>query len=149
MASFENQVNAGQNLLARPARRDRAPPQPEGKGKRMARIFIRRVYDAPAPDEGQRVLVDRLWPRGISHAELGDAPWLKDIAPSEDLRHWFAHDPAKWPEFRRRYAAELDANPGPVAQLRAMIAEGPVTLLFGAHDTQHNNAVALRDYLLQ
>ena len=105
MASFENQVNAGQNLLARPARRDRAPPQPEGKGKRMARIFIRRVYDAPAPDEGQRVLVDRLWPRGISHERLGeDTPWLKAIAPSDELRHWFDHDPAKWPEFQRRYA---------------------------------------------
>ena len=150
MASFENQVNAGQNLLARPARRDRAPPQPEGKGKRMARIFIRRVYDAPAPDEGQRVLVDRLWPRGISHERLGeDTPWLKAIAPSDELRHWFDHDLAKWPEFQRRYAAELDANPGPVAELRTMIARGPVTLLFAAHDAQHNNAVALRAYLMR
>ena len=116
----------------------------------MHRISIRRVYEPAAENEGRTVLVDRLWPRGISHAELGeDTPWLKDIAPSDALREWFGHDPAKWPEFRRRYAAELDANPGPVAQLRAMIAEGPVTLLFGAHDTQHNNAVALRDYLLQ
>ncbi|WP_374425627.1 DUF488 domain-containing protein [Paracoccus sp. (in: a-proteobacteria)] len=116
----------------------------------MARIFIRRVYDAPAPDEGQRVLVDRLWPRGISHERLGeDTPWLKDIAPSDELRHWFDHDPAKWPEFQRRYAAELDTNPGPVAELRAMIARGAVTLLFAAHDAQHNNAVALRAYLMR
>jgi uncharacterized protein YeaO (DUF488 family) len=116
----------------------------------MARIFIRRVYDAPAPDEGQRVLVDRLWPRGISHERLGeDTPWLKDIAPSDELRHWFDHDPAKWPEFQRRYAAELDTNPGPVAELRTMIARGPVTLLFAAHDAQHNNAVALRAYLMR
>ncbi len=116
----------------------------------MAEIFVRRVYDAPAPDEGQKVLVDRLWPRGISHERLGeDTPWLKAIAPSDELRHWFDHDPAKWPEFRRRYGAELDANPDPVAELRAMIARGPVTLLYAAHDTQHNNAVALREYMLQ
>ncbi|RCW85033.1 DUF488 domain-containing protein [Paracoccus lutimaris] len=116
----------------------------------MRQISLRRVYDPAPENEGQKVLVDRLWPRGISHARLGaDTPWLKDIAPSEELRHWFDHDPAKWPEFRRRYAAELDANPGPVAELRAMIARGPVTLLFAAKDAQHNNAVALRDYLLQ
>ena len=115
----------------------------------MTRISLRRVYDPPPANEEQPVLVDRLWPRGISHERLGeDTPWLKDIAPSDELRHWFDHDPAKWPEFRRRYGAELDANPGPVAQLRAMIAQGPVTLLFAAHDTQHNNAVALRDYML-
>ena len=115
----------------------------------MTRISLRRVYDPAPAHEDQPVLVDRLWPRGISHAELGDALWLKEIAPSDALRHWFDHDPAKWPEFQRRYAAELDANPGPVAELRAMIARGPVTLLFAAHDAQHNNAVALRDYLLQ
>ena len=143
MARIENQVNATRIMLARPA---------TGRAERqiMVQIFLHRVYDHGPGIEGQPVLVDRLWPRGISHAELGeDTPWLKDIAPSDALREWFGHDPAKWPEFRRRYAAELDANPGPVAQLRAMIAAGPVTLLFGAHDTQHNNAVALRDYLLQ
>ena len=86
---------------------------------------------------------------GISHAELGDAPWLKDIAPSEDLRHWFAHDPAKWPEFRRRYTAELDANPQAVAELRRLAAQGPLVLLYAARDEQHNNAVVLRDYLGQ
>lgn len=114
------------------------------------RIGIRRAYDQPADDDGYRVLVDRLWPRGISHERLGeDTPWLKEIAPSDALRHWFDHDPAKWPEFQRRYAAELDANPGPVAELRAMIARGPVTLLYAAHDAQHNNAVALRAYLMR
>ena len=116
----------------------------------MAQIFIRRVYDHSPRDGSQWVLVDRLWPRGISHERLGeDTPWLKTIAPSDELRHWFDHDPARWPEFQRRYAAELDANPGPVAELRAMIARGPVTLLFAAQDAQHNNAVALRDYLAQ
>lgn len=116
----------------------------------MTRIFTCRVYDHDCPMQGQKVLVDRLWPRGISHERLGvDTPWLRDIAPSDELRHWFGHDPAKWDEFRRRYGAELDANPGPVAELRAMIDKGPVTLLFAAHDAQHNNAVALRDYMLQ
>lgn len=116
----------------------------------MAQISVKRVYEHGDGTPGQKVLVDRLWPRGISHADLGeDTPWLKDIAPSDELRHWFGHDPAKWDEFRRRYGAELDANPGPVQQLRGLIARGPVTLLFAAKDTQHNNAVALRDYLLQ
>ncbi|CAM3785340.1 DUF488 domain-containing protein [Paracoccus yeei] len=115
----------------------------------MHRISIRRVYEPAAENEGRTILVDRLWPRAISHAELGDAPWLKDIAPSEDLRHWFAHDPAKWPEFRRRYTAELDANPQAVAELRRLAAQGPLVLLYAARDEQHNNAVVLRDYLGQ
>jgi len=113
----------------------------------MARISLRRAYDPPAPDEGRRILVDRLWPRGLSHQTLGEALWLREIAPSDTLRHWFGHDPQKWPEFRRRYAAELDANPAPVEELRRIIAQGPVVLLYAAHDRDHNNAVALRDYL--
>lgn len=115
----------------------------------MPTISIRRAYDPPGTGEGQRVLVDRLWPRGLSHERLGADLWLKDIAPSDELRHWFGHDPAKWDEFRRRYIAELDANPEPVRQLRALAGQGPLTLLFAAHDAQHNNAVALRDYLSQ
>lgn len=114
----------------------------------MARISLCRAYDPPAPGQGRRVLVDRLWPRGIARAAL-DADWLRDIAPSDALRHWFGHDPAKWPEFRRRYAAELAANPDPVAALRRMMAEGPVVLLYAAHDRDHNNAVALRDWLAE
>ncbi|ABL68773.1 MULTISPECIES: DUF488 domain-containing protein [Paracoccus] len=115
----------------------------------MTDISLRRAYDPPLPQEGRRVLVDRLWPRGISRETLGADLWLKEIAPSDELRHWFGHDPEKWPEFRRRYGAELDANPGPLHELRALIRKGPVTLLYGARDTQHNNAVALRDYLAQ
>ena len=114
----------------------------------MTNVSIRRIYEHPTGDEARAVLVDRLWPRGISHAELGDALWLKEIAPSDALRRWFDHDPAKWPEFRRRYAAELDANPQPVAELRRLIAQGPVVLLYAARDERHNNAAALRDYLL-
>ena len=93
----------------------------------MHRISIRRVYEPAAENEGRTVLVDRLWPRGISHAELGDAPWLKDIAPSEDLRHWFAHDPAKYDEFARRYRAEIARDPDRSAafdELRRFAAEG-------------------------
>ncbi|MFC3569878.1 DUF488 domain-containing protein [Paracoccus sp. TOH] len=115
----------------------------------MPAISIRRAYDPAAPDEGHRVLVDRLWPRGLSREALGADLWLREIAPSDDLRHWFGHDPAKWDEFRRRYAAELDANPDPVRALRQLARKGPVTLLYAAHDQQHNNAVALRDYLAQ
>ena len=115
----------------------------------MAEIFVRRVYDAPAPDEGQKVLVDRLWPRGISHERLGeDTPWLKAIAPSDELRHWFDHDLAKWPEFQRRYAAELQSQAEPMEALRALARKGRVTLVYGAHDEVHNNAVVVRALLL-
>ena len=112
-------------------------------------IHVARVY-APMPHgKGKSILVDRLWPRGMAKATLEGVPWLKDIAPSDELRHWFGHEPAKWTEFRRRYFAELDANPEPVAELRKHARHGPVTLLFAAHDEVHNNAVALREYLLR
>jgi uncharacterized protein YeaO (DUF488 family) len=111
---------------------------------------VRRVYDAPARGEGRRVLVDRLWPRGKSKADLDGVPWVKSIAPSDGLRHWFDHDPAKWPEFRRRYFAELDANPEGLAELRKALGRGTrATLLYSAHDAEHNNAVALAEYLVQ
>ncbi len=115
----------------------------------MTDIFIRRAYDPPLPSEGRKVLVDRLWPRGIKREDLGADLWLKEIAPSNELRHWYNHEPEKWPEFRRRYGAELDGNPGPLRELREMIGKGPVTLLYSARDREHNNAVALRDYLAQ
>lgn len=115
----------------------------------MPAISIRRAYDPPDPGEGRRVLVDRIWPRGISRETLGADLWLREIAPSDDLRHWFGHDPEKWDEFRRRYGEELDANPQPVRELRQLAKAGPVVLLYGARDTRHNNAVALRDWLAQ
>lgn len=110
-------------------------------------IAIRRVYEHPLADHGRKVLVDRIWPRGVRKADLADVLWLKDAAPSAELRKWFAHDPARWPEFRRRYFAELDANPA-VARLRALAEAGPLTLLYSARDEVHNQAAALRDYLL-
>lgn len=114
----------------------------------MTDLKIKRAYEPADAADGRRVLIDRLWPRGVSKEKL-DAEWLKDVAPSADLRRWFGHDPAKWDEFRRRYEAELDGNPGPVAALRAMLAKGRVTLVYGAKDETHNDAVVLGDYLLR
>ena len=110
-------------------------------------VAIKRVYEDPAADDGFRVLVDRLWPRGVSreNAELDD--WLKEIGPSTQLRNWFGHDPELFEGFTQRYRAELDENPA-VATLRGYIADHPkVTLLYGAKDAEHNQAVVLLDYL--
>ncbi len=113
----------------------------------MAAPRIKRVYDPPEASDGRRVLVDRIWPRGISKEKLADAIWLKEIAPSSELRKWFAHRPERWNEFRKRYWAELDAAPEAVAKLRALMKKGRVTLLYSARDTEHNQAVALSEYL--
>lgn len=106
-------------------------------------VCIRRIYDDAQPDDGARVLVDRLWPRGISKDRAALTVWLKDVAPSTALRHWFGHDPARWDEFQKRYRAELDANPDAVQQLLAFARKGKLTLLYGARDTEHNEAVVL------
>lgn len=110
-------------------------------------IQIKRTTEAPARGDGARVLVDRLWPRGKSKEVLKLELWLRDAAPSTELRQWFGHDPAKWAEFRRRYHAELDANAAALAPLRELLAQGRVTLVYAASDTAHNNAVALREWL--
>ena len=112
-----------------------------------ADIRIKRAYDPPARDDGARVLVDRIWPRGVTKEEAALALWLKDVAPSTALRKWFGHDPARWAEFRRRYRAELDENRGAVEQIRGLMKSGRVTLVYGAHDPAHNNARALAEYL--
>jgi uncharacterized protein YeaO (DUF488 family) len=109
-------------------------------------IGLRRVYE-PLARDGRELLVDRIWPRGKTKAELSGVVWLKDVAPSAELRRWFGHKPERWPEFRRRYFAELDANPA-VERLRALARAAPITLLYAAHDEAHNHARALRDYLL-
>ena len=111
------------------------------------RIAIKRVYLPPDKGDGQRVLVDRLWPRGVSKHDAAVDVWLKEIAPSAELRKWFGHDPAKWDEFRKRYRAELADNDEPIAQLRALIEEGHVTLLYGAHDEEHNQARVLLELM--
>jgi len=110
-------------------------------------LAVKRIYEAPDKADGQRVLVDRIWPRGISKEHAALALWLKEIAPSDELRKWFGHEPARWAEFRERYRVELDGNDEAVAQLRGLLGEGKVTLLYGAHDEAHNNAVALAGYL--
>lgn len=112
-------------------------------------IPIKRVYDQPEPGDGTRILVDRLWPRGLSKERAKVDEWLKEVAPSNDLRKWFGHDPEKFAEFRRRYEAELASEPGQEAltRLRDLARQGPVTLVFAAHDSEHNDAVVLRDML--
>lgn len=110
-------------------------------------IRLKRAYEAPAADDGQRILVDRVWPRGISKAQASVDHWLREVAPSSELRKWFAHDPEKWPEFRTRYRAELKTNPA-LAELREHAKQGPLTLVYGARDEQHNQAVVLRELLL-
>ncbi|MDX8499176.1 DUF488 domain-containing protein [Mesorhizobium sp. VK4C] len=110
-------------------------------------IAVKRVYEAPAKADGQRVLIDRIWPRGVAKKDAALTLWLKEIAPSDELRKWFGHDPERWAEFQKRYRVELDRNEEAVAQLRNVLREGKVTLLYGAHDEAHNNAVALAGYL--
>ena len=110
-------------------------------------ISLKRAYERAAPEDGTRLLVERLWPRGIKKTSLQIDAWLKDVAPSDGLRRWFAHDPKKWPEFQRRYIAELDRNPEGWEPIRNASRRGLVTLVYSAHDTEHNNAVALREYL--
>ena len=111
----------------------------------MSEIRLKRAYDPAEPEDGTRILVDRLWPRGLSRGEAKVDQWRKEVAPSAELRRWFGHDPAKWAEFRRRYKAELAHNPS-LEELRALMRrERRVTLLFGARDVEHNNAVVLRD----
>ncbi|MCA0047903.1 DUF488 domain-containing protein [Mesorhizobium sp. B283B1A] len=110
-------------------------------------LEVKRIYEPPASDDGQRVLVDRVWPRGVSKKDAALTLWLKDIAPSDELRKWFGHEPARWADFQKRYRAELDGNGEAVTQLRELLGDGKVTLLYGAHDEAHNNAVALARYL--
>lgn len=108
---------------------------------------IKRVYDPPSSEDGLRVLVDRLWPRGLTKGAAGVDLWLKEIAPSDVLRKWYAHDPAKWTEFQRRYAEELTRVPEAVATLRALTRRNRVTLLFSSRELERNNAVALQQWL--
>ncbi len=115
----------------------------------MLIIQTKRVYDPPDPADGLRILVDRLWPRGMKKEAAHIDLWLKDVAPSSELRQWFHHQSPDWAEFCRRYTAELDARPQAVAALLEQAQHGPVTLLYSAHDVHFNQAVALRDYLLQ
>jgi uncharacterized protein YeaO (DUF488 family) len=111
-------------------------------------IRLKRVYDSPDEDDGFRVLVERLWPRGLTKERAQIDLWVKEAGASTELRKWFGHDPSKWDEFRRRYFVELDGRPQVVRQLSEVTGEhAMVTFLFAAHDQEHNNAVALKEYL--
>ena len=110
-------------------------------------LKTKRVYEEAKSSDGVRFLVDRLWPRGIKKDNLKLETWLKEVAPSPDLRKWFAHDPAKWQEFQRRYRAELESNPEGWQSILEAAKKGTVTLLYSARDTEHNSAVLLKGFL--
>lgn len=112
------------------------------------RVRLKRAYEPPDPADGTRVLVDRLWPRGVSKAAAAVALWLKELAPSTELRKWFSHDIDRWPEFRDRYAAEVRGQPEAFGRLREIARGGRVTLIYSAHDELHNDAVVLRTLVL-
>jgi uncharacterized protein YeaO (DUF488 family) len=110
-------------------------------------VKIKRVYDEVSPDDGERILVDRLWPRGIRKDEAKIDEWIKDIAPGNELRKWFAHDPSKWREFKKRYAEELKGQSNRIELLIKKAKRGNITLIFSARDTEHNNAVVLSELI--
>lgn len=110
-------------------------------------IRIKRVYDRPAATDGERFLVDQLWPRGLTKAKVKAKSWFKEVAPSTELRQWYNHDPAKWKEFQRRYFKDLDGKPEAWQPLLAAAREGDITLVFSSRETELNNAVALKEYL--
>lgn len=113
-----------------------------------ANVRLKRAYEAASAEDGTRVLIDRLWPRGVRKDAAAIDLWLKDIAPSTELRQWFGHDPARWAEFQQRYSAEVRANAQAFEQLRELARNGPLTLVYSAHDEAHNDAVVLRGLLL-
>ncbi|HMA70215.1 MAG TPA: DUF488 domain-containing protein [Xanthobacteraceae bacterium] len=113
-----------------------------------ASIRLKRAYDRPAAGDGKRVLIDRLWPRGIKKADAAIDEWMKELAPSTALRKWFGHDPARWHEFRRRYLKELQQQSEQIDRLRTLARQGPITLVFSARDEAHNDAVVLRDFMV-
>jgi uncharacterized protein YeaO (DUF488 family) len=114
-----------------------------------SRIRLKRAYVSAEADDGKRILVDRLWPRGVSKEKAALDEWMKDLGPTTELREWFGHDPERWTEFQRRYRAELKDHAEELDHIRDLVKEGTVTLIYGAHDEEHNEAVVLRDVLLE
>jgi uncharacterized protein YeaO (DUF488 family) len=110
-------------------------------------IRVKRAYEAPSPEDGSRILVDRLWPRGLAKDRARIDLWLKDVGPTTELRKWFNHEPEKWQEFKRRYFEELRRQPESVGRLIEAIRTGPATLVFGSREARFNNAVALKEFL--
>src|SRR5262249_9426525 len=116
-------------------------------GVEMSEIRLKRAYEAPDPDDGLRILVERLWPRGLSKERAAVDLWIKDVAPSPELRRWFHHDPARWDEFQERYRAELRQEEDAIEELRRACAGKAVTFVYAARDEEHNSALVLKDYL--
>jgi uncharacterized protein YeaO (DUF488 family) len=110
-------------------------------------LKIKRIYDPPSEGDGRRILVDRLWPRGVKKEEARIDEWLKEISPSNELRKWFGHDPAKWPEFKKRYRKELEDKKAVLDRIKEDAQKKTVTLLYAAHDEAHNNAAAMKEFL--
>lgn len=113
------------------------------------KIRLKRAYEAPSKEDGARILVERLWPRGVTKQDAAIDAWPKEVAPSTELRKWYGHDPDRWEEFRDRYKAELDAKGEGLDDLRRRVGEGPVTFVYAARDEERNGAVVLKDYLEQ
>jgi uncharacterized protein YeaO (DUF488 family) len=138
--------------VGNPGRMEEEPaPAQRKRGRSEGRLDLqlKRAYEPPSPEDGVRILVDRLWPRGLTKAALAADRWMRDLAPSTELRKWFGHDPARWVEFRRRYTEELQAQSGLLDEVRSLAAQRRVTLVFGARDEEHNDAVVLRELLLK
>ncbi|HWB07659.1 MAG TPA: DUF488 family protein [Pirellulales bacterium] len=112
-------------------------------------FHLKRAYDPASSEDGCRVLVERLWPRGVSKSRAKIDAWLRDVAPSAELRKWYGHDPERWEEFRRRYWGELRSNPQAVQELRAKERRGNVTLVYATHDAEHSGALALQQFLIR
>jgi uncharacterized protein YeaO (DUF488 family) len=119
-----------------------------GRNIPAGRIRLKRAYEAVADNDGARILIDRLWPRGVKKQDAAIKHWAKGLSPSTELRKWFGHDPVRWQEFRRRYAKELSKHPQKLEELRALAAKHTITLVYAAHDEEHNDAVVLREVLL-
>lgn len=138
-------------------RRDGPRTRSGGKSRRTVmrkkiatdRVRIKRAYEPPASEDGTRVLIDRLWPRGVKKANAAIHEWMKSIAPSTELRKWFGHAPERWLEFQRRYRSEIRQHRAELGRLRELVQDGPVTLVYAAHDEAHNDAVVLRDLLVK
>ncbi|KIC73448.1 Uncharacterized protein YeaO [Candidatus Protochlamydia amoebophila] len=113
----------------------------------IVKINLKRVYDPASKEDGLRILIERLWPRGVKKEDLKMDEWLKEVAPSTDLRKWFSHDPAKWKEFQKKYFEELDENQVALEPILKALHKNSITLLYSSKDTEHNNAVCLRNYL--
>ena len=118
------------------------------KGTKSPNVRLKRAYEQPSSEDGTRVLVDRLWPRGVRKTSASIDFWVKDVAPSTELRKWFGHDPIRWDEFQRRYQAELARHPDALEELRALAKGGRLTLVYAARDELHNEAIVLRDLLI-